>query len=111
MDATSYNGAPKRSVAHIRIIKRESTDLISSLRKMLEGLGHDVNRHGRADTLILACMGSGIVTKSEIIGMAIRLGFHRGHIAIRLKEGAGNNAAVYLWRRDADGRYSVNDRS
>lgn len=58
------------------------------------------NKHDQVHTLVAACIDGRIDTIGQIMEVAIRMGYHRGHVARIIKEGAGHH-----WRRSADGIY------
>lgn len=77
----------------------------AALSQLLEACGP--NKNDRAITLISACIGDGVNTEREIIGMGKRLGLNPKHVAVILKQDAGNNPALHRWHRGESGIYRL----
>ena len=105
--------AKKASAANIKIrpalavVKAGPAALFDRLSSLLHKVAAGTNRNDQVTALILACITEGIVTKKEIIGIAIHFGFKRYHVAQFLEYGTGHDPESGHWRRNPDGSFSL----
>ena len=99
---------PRISAANIVIKKPAGTDpVIERLKRLHAACRVGGNKNDTAVALITACIDECIDTRARIICALEPLGFHRGHVAIMLQRGTGNNPEQDRWRLDATGRYHL----
>ncbi len=118
------NTPPRLSAAGITVPKRRlspaaapttSTDkpsadtaaMFKRLRGLIDHCGPKPNRNDLVTALISACIGEGLHTRKQIIGVLYRLGFNNGHIAMMLKFGIGRTPESGHWRHNADKTYTL----
>jgi hypothetical protein len=83
----------------------EPSGSYAALRELLDSCGP--NKNHRATALIGACIGDGVATKREIVGVGMRLGLNPRHVAATLDRGAGNDPERHRWQCDGNGSYGL----
>jgi hypothetical protein len=109
--ATSHGGQAELASTRppIRAIytPAEMDEFFDGLRFLMNRFGPKPNKNDLVLALITACIKAGRNTRGEIIGSLCHLERNRGHVAITLKRGTGDNPEGYHWRRDEYDRYSL----
>jgi hypothetical protein len=76
-------------------------ELLEELRELDRSLDPTVNKNDRVIVLITALIDAGVNTRSQIVGVLTNLAFDRGHVALQLKHGTGDNPDRFRWRAEA----------
>ena len=82
--------------------------VMAEIRRFIEALGPDMNKHDKADTAIAVCLENGLVFGSSICWALGEMGFNKQHVGIRLTKGAGSDPKQHLWRQNGDEGYVLN---
>lgn len=106
-------GPKKASAARIKVrpasaaTKSETDAMFGRLSALLRNIEPGTNKNDQVTALIAACIAEGKVTRKEITGIAVHLGFHHRHVAQFLEYGIGNDPDSGHWRRNRDGSFSL----
>ena len=87
--------------------KSETATVFDRVSALLRDVAPRTKKNDQVTALIIICITEGVVTKKEIIGVAVHFGFHRFHVAKMLEYGIGYDAASGHWRRNPDGAFSL----
>jgi hypothetical protein len=77
-------------------------EVLEGLRRLDYACGPSVSKHDRAIVLIHACIDQGANTRAQIMAHLTPLGFNKGHIAIVLSAGTGDDPSRHRWSQRPD---------
>lgn len=98
---------PAVAPASVAPVSNDRSAIFDGLNRLIEHCGPKPNKHDLVLALIAACVGDGVNTAKQIIGVLHRLGFNNKHVAMMLKEGTGMNPESARWRLNGDKTYSL----
>lgn len=92
---------PSGTAAHIKIKRKPPPAPVPGYRALLAGCG--TNKNDQAVAFIIACIGDGLNTRSQILGMGDRCGLNSRHLAVMLIAEMRGEHSLPRWRIDDRG--------
>jgi hypothetical protein len=76
-------------------------------RALKQACGAGASKTDQLIVVLNAMIADGIDAEGRLVGIALKLGFDRGHVGATLKNSAGTDPSRHPWLRSADRRYEL----
>lgn len=96
---------PSSSAKNIKIKRKAPLTPVQRYRALLASCGS--NKNDQAIAFIIACIGDGLNTRSQIVAMGGHCGLNWRHLAIMLEKEKEGDHTLPRWRHDDRGVYEL----